>query len=397
MAMDRWLLPDGIAELLPEDASKVEYLRRFLLNTYRTWGYELVVPPVIEFVESLLLDTNPDLDLSTFKMVDRGSGRTLGLRADITAQIARIDAHSMAAQGANRLCYAGSVVHTSPRRVLGGRSPIQIGCELFGDSSLEADVEVIQLMLSTLTSIGVKSLTLDIGHVQVVRHLLSQVDLSESARNDLLDALDSKRVDSLKDTLQKERVNEEIGQILISLATIQGGREALDLLKKTVGKADSVLDHAIAQVGLVLDAVEERFPGVACYIDFTEVNGYDYHTGLVFSVITPEVGYPIANGGRYDGLSAFFGRERSATGFNADLKTLIAVSSLEDSAPVKTVYVQRKILDSVRTDVERLRADGQVVIEGDTALPEQSLVHKCNFVLTFDGEGAKLCAFDANP
>ncbi len=397
MTFDRWMLPEGIEELLPEEAAKVERLRRKLLNQYASWGYQLVIPPLIEFVESLLLDTNPDLDISTYKMMDRKSGRTMGLRADITAQVARIDAHAMASNGVNRLCYAGSVVHTAPRRALGSRSPIQIGCELFGDDSVEADLEVISLMLNTLSSVGIPNITLDVGHVRIVRRILERVKISKDTEREILEALDSKRVEKLEGIIAKHQLSEETGQLLHSVATIQGGRDSFDRLANALRGFDDEIDAALSSVYRVLDEVELKYPNINAYVDFTETQGYDYHTGLVFSALTTEVGYPLANGGRYDDVSGLFGRARAATGFNADLKTLMTVAQLPEREPTKSIYVHREILADVWSEIEQLREDGNTVIEGNTAMPEDSLRRKCNFVLTFGDEGAKLRAFDENP
>ena len=219
-SVDRWQLPDGIEEVLPAQAATVERLRRQLLDLYRSWGYQLVIPPLMEFTESLLIGLGQDLDLLTFKLTDQLSGRTMGVRADITPQVARIDAHSLAQDGISRLCYAGSTLHTRPKSLMATRSPIQLGAELYGDNSLAADVEIVRLMLATLEAAGRDSITLDLGHVGVYEAVLASARLSAEQEATVFDALQRKSVPDLQ--LALAEVDEAAASLVIALVELHG-------------------------------------------------------------------------------------------------------------------------------------------------------------------------------
>ncbi len=352
--VDRWLLPDGIEEVLPVPAAKIEQLRRQLLDLYSAWGYQLVIPPLLEFTESLLIGLGRDIDLLTFRVTDQLSGRTMGIRADITPQVARIDAHSLPAEGVSRFCYAGSVLHTRPTSLLVSRSPIKLGAELYGDSSLQADIEVISLMLETLSAAGLSEVTLDLGHVGIYRSLLAQADLSEEQETAVFDALQRKSMQDLR-------------QVLEVVADIQC-REQILSLADTHGDI-AVLDHieyaqeAVQQLREVTSAIAARYPQINIYYDLCELRGYHYHTGLVFAAYVPEVGQALANGGRYDHVGEVFGRARPATGFNTDLKALLAL--LADTIPGEAAAaISAPVQDDANLwqIVAELRAAGEVVI-----------------------------------
>jgi ATP phosphoribosyltransferase regulatory subunit len=315
---DRWLLPDGIEEVLPVPAAKVEQLRRAMLDLYESWGYQLVIPPLVEFTESLLIGLGADIDLLTFRITDQLSGRTMGIRADITPQVARIDAHSLAAEGVSRFCYAGSVLHTRPASLLASRSPIKLGAELYGDESLQADLEIISLMLETLRTAGIERITLDLGHVGIYRRLLSECGLDAAQESTVFDALQRKSVPDLEAALSGIADRELCRQIL-DLASMHGSADVLE----RVGYADG----PVAELRQIAQAVTERFPGVDIYYDLGELRGYHYHTGLVFAAYVDGCGQAVANGGRYDDVGAVFGRPRPATGFSTDLKALLELLS----------------------------------------------------------------------
>lgn len=318
--VDRWLLPDGVEEVLPEQARLIEGLRRDMLNLYRSWGYELVIPPLMEFTDSLLVGTGADIDLLTFKVIDQLSGRTLGIRADITPQVARIDAHSIGAKGVSRLCYAGSVLHTRPKSLLGSRSPIQLGVELYGAAGLEADVEIISLMLETLAAAGQRELTLDLGHVGIYRALVEDAGLETDIERAVFDALQRKAVVDLENIL-RDVADSTLRDQLRLLSTLHGDLDVLGRAREALAgnKPALIAIEELERLGATLAA---RWPGLTLYFDLSELRGYHYHTGMVFAAYVSGYGQAVANGGRYDDVGAAFGRARPATGFNADLKLL---------------------------------------------------------------------------
>ena len=231
--VNHWQLPDGVEEILPAQAEAVESLRRALLDLYRSWGYRLVIPPLVEFTESLLVGLGEDLDLLTFKLTDQISGRTLGIRADITPQVARIDAHSLAEEGVTRLCYAGSTLHTRPKSLLASRSPIQVGAELYGDDSPGADVEIVRLMLATLAAAGLTRITLDLGHVGVYEAVLARAGLSEEQESTVFEALQRKSVPDLHQALVD--VPPAVADLIVALANLHGDESVLDDARRPGG------------------------------------------------------------------------------------------------------------------------------------------------------------------
>lgn len=381
---DRWLLPDGVEELLPEQAAQAETLRRRLLDLYHRWGYDLVMPPLIEYTDSLLVGLGRDLDLLTFKMTDQLSGRTLGVRADITPQVARIDAHSLHREGPVRLCYAGSVLHTRAKSPLGSRCPIQVGAELYGGAGLTGDIEIVLLMLETLRVVGVEGLTLDLGHVGIYRVLVDEADLEPEAEAALFDALQRKAATELDGVLSQ--LAEPLAQRLRLLSELHGGADVLQRARSELGGMPAVA-AALDELEQVVAAVRQRLPDVALYFDLAELRGYHYHTGLVFAALAPGWGQTLANGGRYDSVGEVFGRARPATGFATDLKTLIAVATT--TVPVGAAVMAPHCEDaaasaSLWTAVQELRAQGERVI---AALPGQPQPPGCDRQLVWhDGQ-----------
>ena len=362
--VDRWQLPEGVEEVLPAQAAGVERLRRELLDVYRSWGYQLVIPPLIEFTESLLIGLGADIDLLTFKMTDQISGRTLGIRADITPQVARIDSHSLAEQGVSRLCYAGSTLHTRPKTLMASRSPIQLGAELYGDASLAADVEVIGLMLETLRVAGLTQLSLDLGHVGVYRAVIAKADLSREQERLVFDALQRKSVPDLQIALTG--VNAEARSLIIALVGLHGTEQVLAdaraLFIDTAPKALAAVD-ALAEVAA---HIKRQWPELSIYFDLAELRGYHYHTGIVFAAYVPGHGQALANGGRYDDVGAVFGRARPATGFATDLKALMTLLPTElqgqKAISLPAVGVTLEHSASLQQKVRELRAEGEIVI-----------------------------------
>ncbi len=350
---DRWLLPDGIEELLPGPAARVEALRRRLLDLQRGWGYQLVMPPLVEFTESLLIGLGADIDRLTFRLTDQLSGRSMGVRADITPQVARIDAHSLADEGVSRFCYAGSVLHTRATSLLGSRSPVKLGAELYGDASLAADIEVISLMLETLRAAGISGITLDLGHVGIARKLLAELD--DALRDPVYEALQRKSVPDLEKLL--DGVEAGLAQRVIELAGLHGGHELLDRLPTGLGDVDAEL-AALREVAGVIGG---RYPEVGLYFDLAELRGYRYHTGLVFAAYVAEQGRAVANGGRYDDVGEVFGRPRPATGFSTDVLALLELVA-EDEDPGRAIAAPADGDAGLSAAVARLRAAGEMVI-----------------------------------
>ena len=322
--MTAWLLPENIEDVLPPQAWRMEDMRRALLDLFRGRGYQLVIPPLMEYVDSLLTGVGADLDLKTFKLVDQLSGRLMGVRADITPQVARIDAHLLAMNAVNRLCYAGSVLHTQPDGFHCSREPIQIGAELYGEAGAEADLEILTLMLDALHSGGIKNIQLDIGHVGVYRALASEAGLTGEVEHQLFEALqakDSSAVASLTATLSPALRNAFIAlpQFYGTCAILTEARSRLPQLPSVIAALDT------------LDALERSLSAIhieAAY-DLAELRGYGYHSGVVFAAYTKGRSRAIAQGGRYDEVGRVFGRARPATGFSLDLREL-AVASTEN-------------------------------------------------------------------
>lgn len=366
--VDRWLLPDGIEEVLPPEAARIEATRRQVLDLFQRWGYEFVVTPHIEFIESLLTGAGQDLDLRTFKVTDPQSGRQMGFRADITPQVARMDAHSLRREGPARLCYAGSVLQARPRALSTSRSPIQLGAELYGDASPASDVEVISLMLDMLALIGVPNVHMDLGHVGIYRGLAAAAGLAGEAERRLFDALQRKAVDEVE-ALTAE-LPEALARMLRALAELCGGREVLDLARACLVEAPAEVQAALDELVGIADLLETRFPELPLYFDLSELRGYHYHTGVVFAAFVPGKGASIAQGGRYDAIGAVFGRARPATGFSTDLKALIDLGERDCVAAATGIWAPDSHDFHLWQAVQRLRGAGERVVQ---ALPGQDV------------------------
>ena len=365
--VDHWQLPDGVEEVLPGQAESVEHLRRTLLDLYRSWGYRLVIPPLMEFTESLLVGLGEDLDLLTFKLTDQLSGRTLGIRADITPQVARIDAHSLAEEGVTRLCYAGSTLHTRPKSLLASRSPIQVGAELYGDDSLGADVEIVRLMLATLAAAGLTGITLDLGHVGIYEAVLAMAGLSGEQEKTVFDALQRKSVPDLR--LALAGVEPGNAALIIALVDLHGDETVLSDARALFANA---VPNALVAVGALQDVacdIRRQLPDLDIYFDLAELRGYHYHTGLVFAAYVAGCGQALANGGRYNDVGAVFGRARPATGFATDLKALMTMLPIP-GAGEGAISMPDAADPALDAQVRGLRAAGEVVINCLSGAPD---------------------------
>lgn len=358
---DRWLLPDGIEEILPPQAQRVEYLRRHLIDVLNNWGYDFVMPPALEYLESLLTGAGKNLDLRTFKVTDQLSGRLMGLSADATPQVARIDAHSLAPEGVSRLSYCRTVFHTKAQSLLASRTPTQIGAELYGAENVEADIEIISLMLTALAAAKIQAVHLDIGHVGVFNALVAAADINEQQQTELFNLLKLKCRGDIELWAEKNIQSETVIKALHTFVRLQGNvsdlLEGLESLSILVPAAAA----AIADVQKVVEQINKRFATTPINIDLTELRGYHYHSGLVFAAYVPGFGDAIAKGGRYDDAGAAFGRKRAATGFSADLKVLTRFG--EFSIGQKQTWLAPSDPDpALWLEIEKLRASGQRVI-----------------------------------
>ena len=359
--IDSWLLPDGIDEVLPEQARFIEKSRRELLDLYNSWGYDLVIPPMVEFSESLLSGFGSDLDLVTFKLTDQLSGRMMGIRADITPQAARIDAHSLNRQGPSRLCYAGTVLQTKPRAPLESRTPISIGVELFGEAGIGADIEVIELFLKTLETAGIDEVHLDIGHVDILRGLLVGSKLSNVQESELFELLQRKANAELDAWIAENITDSKLAGWLKSLPALSGSKDVLAEARSCLAGAPKPVIAALDQLDQIVDALSNQ--SVTIYLDLGDLAGYRYHTGIVFAAYKQGYGKALGNGGRYDNIGEAFGRARTATGFAFDLKSLVANGATEQQT-LSGIYVPSTTDTQCDEMVAQLREQGERVVQG---------------------------------
>ncbi|MFP4061477.1 MAG: ATP phosphoribosyltransferase regulatory subunit [Halochromatium sp.] len=360
---ERWLLPTGIEEVLPARAAELERLRRCLLDLYRGWGYELVIPPFIDYLESLLTGTGRDLDLQTFKLTDQLSGRMLGVRADMTPQVARIDAHHLRREIPTRLCYLGTVLHTRTDGFAGTRSPLQIGAEIYGHDGPASDVEVLRLLVRTLETAGIESPHLDLGHVGIYRGLIQQAGLTRADELRLFDALQRKASAEIEAIIAETGVAGAVGGMLLSLVELNG-EDALTQASVALRAADAGVLKALDRLKAVADELAHWLPQLPVHFDLAELRGYTYKTGVVFAAFAPGWGLEIARGGRYDDIGQVFGRARPAVGFSADLKGLIALSAraADEAAGAGAVLVPWDPDPALQQAVDDLRAAGRQVL-----------------------------------
>ena len=326
MISDRWLLPEGVDEVLPPEADRFDQLRRQVLDLYGSWGYQLVIPPFIEYLESLLVGTGSDLDLKTFKLTDQLTGRLIGIRADMTPQVARIDARGPRDKTCARLCYLGTVLHALPDGFTRTRSPVQVGAELYGHAGFESDCEIMSLMLETLAVAGVEDVHVDLGHVGVFRALARQAGIDAAAETALHHALQRKARGEIAEILHASSKHSDSTEMILALLELNGDESVLGEARRTLATADKAVLAAVDRLQQTAEVVKARFPGTPLHVDLAELRGYRYHTGVVFAALVPGHGREVARGGRYDEIGSAFGHARPATGFSTDLKSLLALS-----------------------------------------------------------------------
>jgi ATP phosphoribosyltransferase regulatory subunit len=363
--MPNWLLPEYIQDMLPEEAWRIEAIRAQVIELLRLSGYQLVAPPMLEYEESLLINNSQDMDVRTFKLVDQLSGRTMALRADITPQVARIDAHLLNCKGVTRLCYAGSVLHTQPAGLMRTREPLQIGAEIYGHTGLESDIEVQRLMLQALLLIGVDDIHLDLGHVAIFRALIKNAGIGMDLEAALFSALQNKDVPAVKDLTAS--LNGEIQASMLALTRLYG--EAADVLARA---RKTLPDYPEVRVALnELEQIATNLSPLAkgIGIDLAELRGYHYHSGIVFAAYHAGSHDAIALGGRYDDLGKSFGRARPATGFSMDLRQLLELLPYQPQP--KSILAPYSNDTKLNESIAQLRKQGHSVVVdllGDTTL-----------------------------
>ena len=361
---ERWLLPEGMDELVPPESLRLERTRRSLLDLFDRWGYEIVTPPFIEYLESLLTGTGEDLELHTFKLIDQLTGRMMGVRADMTPQVARIDARRLRRDGPSRLCYVGTVLHTLPEGISGGRSPVQIGAELYGHTGWESDCEVVCLMLEALAMSGVGPVHLDMGHVGIFRALARGAALSHKQEIALHEVLQRKAGVEVRDLLDAWGVGAPYVAALNALVDLDGSPAILERARRELAGGGKEVERGLADLAALVRAVRARRPDVELHVDLAELRGYRYHTGFVFAAFVPGYGREVARGGRYDEIGGVFGRARAATGFSADLKTLIALQNSGREAAAEDVVTAPWSDDpALLGAIRELRLDGERVVQ----------------------------------
>jgi ATP phosphoribosyltransferase regulatory subunit len=365
--VNRWLLPEDIADVLPAKARKVEQLRRSLLDLYRSYGYELVAPPLLEFLDSLLTGTGSDLNLQTFKLVDQLSGRTLGLRADMTPQVARIDAHLLNRTGVTRLCYAGPIAHTRTPIGCTSREELQLGAEIYGHAGWEADLEALTLLLQTLQTAGLKQVYLDLSHAGILTGILENQSVSKEEIETLYGLLQSKDRSSLASW--SRNLPQPVGQALMALTELSGPAKDVLVKARKVLPSNALVSDALALLEQLTNAITLTPSAPEVSIDLADLRGYQYHSGMMFTAYVDALSQPIARGGRYDHVGQAFGRARPATGFSIDLLTLAGLSTdLEERSAIVAPWISDAGLNAA---IQALRASGEIVVQlapGDAAL-----------------------------
>jgi ATP phosphoribosyltransferase regulatory subunit len=379
--MNRWLLPEDIADVLPAQARKVENLRRAILDLYQSYGYELVAPPILEFLDSLLTGTGSDLNLQTFKLVDQLSGRTLGLRADITPQVARIDAHLLNRAGVTRLCYAGSVAHVRTPVGSSAREELQLGAEIYGCATWEADFEAISLLLKTLGLAGLNKVYLDLSHAGILTGILDGQNLDKESIEALYDLLQSKDRPRLSQWAVCLPAN--TAKALLALTELNGPcADVLAKAKKALPKHIDI-DQALSDLERLLASTNNLSNGLELSIDLSDLRGYQYHSGVMFAAYVEKLPQPIARGGRYDHVGQAFGRPRPATGFSLDLLTLANLSPQY----VRKLAIAAPWLDdaALNAAIAQLRGNGEIVIQVLTGATVEAAEYECDRELVKQG------------
>ena len=374
--MPNWLLPENIADVLPSEARKIEDLRRKMLDTFRLYGYELVMPPLLEYVESLLAGAGQDTELRTFKVVDQLSGRLLGLRADMTTQVARIDAHLLNRDTVTRLCYAGSVLHTRPSSLHATREPIQIGCEIYGHAGLEADAEIQELALGSLALAGFDDVRLDLCHVGILRALLADDPAARRDETRLIGLLRAKDAPGLDEFTQNYAPSTR--KALLALPHLYGDVEVLGKAKVELPALPGIT-RALAELAALAASAIGR---AEVAIDLADLRGYQYESGAMFALYVPGLPNAVARGGRYDHVGEAFGRARPATGFSLDLRELARL--LPTAERKHSIRAPWGNAPELKEKIADLRKAGEVVIQSMPGHDNVQDEFECDRVLVLE-------------
>ena len=369
--MRNWLLPEYIEDVLPAEAARIEALRRRLLDLFKVHGYQYVIPPMLEYMESLITGVGHDLDLATFKVVDQLTGRLMGVRADMTPQAARIDAHLLNHQGITRLCYAGSVLRTKPDGLAQTREPLQLGAELYGHAGIASDIEIQRLLIKALHAIGIEQVHLDFSHVNVFGSLVESSQINAQLEQELFAALQSKdqsAVSALTNALDKKT-----REALLHLTELNGDKTILAKAAKVL-PATAAITAALDSLAQVADGLDDL--GVSVSFDLSELRGYHYHSGIVFAAYAQGYKGPLALGGRYDEVGQAFGRARPATGFSLDLRGV--VTALPTAQDEMAIFAPAITDSSLTAKIDALRAEGHVVVQELPGIESNLAELNCN-------------------
>lgn len=375
-----WLLPEGIEDLLPEDAARLECVRKNLLDLFKSWGYQHVIPPMVEYIDSLLLGSGSELNLQTFKIIDQLSGRTLGVRADMTPQVTRMASQRFSGNSPVRLSYIGSVLQAKGAQIEKSRSPMQVGAELYGNDDIASDIEVIQLMLEMLAVSGVADIHLDLGHVAIFRGLSQQAGLNQEQESELFDVLQRKAPDEAKALLNSFGLEDKWVKTFVSLISLNGDISVLEAAKSELSLGNEAVQLALADLNNIATELSRYYPSLPLYFDLAELRCYQYQTGVVFAAFTPGEGSEIARGGRYDSSGGLSEKAQPATGFSADLKVLSRLSKSGNQDPQEVILAPSYSSDksaALYESVRDLRASGRTVIQqlpASTEEPEHTAV-----------------------
>lgn len=385
---DRWLLPEGIEEVLPDEAERLERLRRVVMDLFASWGYRQVIPPFVDYIDSLLTGTGHDLDLQTFKLIDQISGRLLGVRADMTPQVARIDARYCESGLPARLCYLGTVLHTQSDHLEKSRSPIQIGAELYGHAGIGSDLEILRLMLEIFACAGIRELYLDLGHVGVYRGLVSQAGLNDRLEAELFEILQRKAAPELQEFIGSNRINGKSADMLSALIELNGGLNVLAEARARLAGAGADVAGALADLEKIAHSLSRSHPSLPIHFDLAELRGYHYQTGVVFAAFVPGYGREVSRGGRYDEIGKVFGRARPATGFSADLKVLARLGRYGEM-PAEKACIFAPAGDEVQLQakIKELRSGGHIVIQELEGQSAGAAAMGCRYQLRMHNHG----------
>ncbi len=378
--MRNWLLPEYIEDVLPAEAARIEILRRKLLDLFRVHGYQFVIPPMLEYMESLITGVGHDLDLATFKVVDQLTGRLMGVRADMTPQAARIDAHLLNHQGITRLCYAGSVLRTKPDGLAQTREPLQLGAELYGHAGIASDIEIQRLLIKALHAIGIEQVHLDFSHVNVFGSLIESSQIHAQLEQDLYAALKSK--DQSEVAALTKALDKTTREALLHLTELNGDKAILATAAKLLPSTPAIA-QALTSLEQVADGLQDL--DVTVSFDLSELRGYHYHSGIVFAAYAQGYKGPLALGGRYDEVGQAFGRARPATGFSLDLRGVVtALPPAQIEMAIFAPAIEDPALDA---KIESLRAEGNVVVRELAGVESDFIELNCNRKLAHYNSG----------